>query len=141
VRRIVAEMFSTRMANTLRLRVAFRSSREILGDSLGKAKWQRNHDHSRKEYSITIDKELSAGRMIEVIAHELAHVRQYAEGRLRHGGEAGHRGWWWKPTREGKAEFFPYDSMKVWAERPWEKEAVASEAVGRRIVNLMRGLS
>jgi len=120
VRCHVARLFSTRMSNTLRLRVEVRSE-AILTDCRGTAKWTKIQDHSRKEYTIRVRKNLDGPEMDLTIAHELVHVLQYAEGRLRHGGLAGESGWFWKPTREGAAQFYPYGLP--WADRPWEQEA------------------
>lgn len=130
-RRIVARMFSTRMANTLRLRIELRAT-TIDSDAVGTAHFQKVYDAARKTYTIKLQRDRSVPRIIRTLAHELKHIEQYATGRLRHGRKSGAKGWFYKPTREGRGEFFEYGQLP-WAERPWEKEAIAASDIGTEV--------
>lgn len=135
-RRIVAKMFSTRMANTLCLRIELRSSK-MKSDRLGEAHHSTVHDPSKKCYTIIVHRDVLPTQMAKTLAHELGHVKQYAEGRLRPGKRAGESGRFWKPTREGEGQFFPYATTDYWTS-PWEVEArelsaLGSEAMRERI--------
>ena len=75
--------------------------------------------------------------MCKTLAHELAHIKQYVEGRLRPGSKGGECGRFWKPTRDGSCQFFPYATTDYWTS-PWEVEAremskLGSEAFEERL--------
>lgn len=127
-RRIVPKMFSTRMANTLCLRIELRSSK-MKSDRLGEAHYSTVHDPSKKRYLIIVHRDLLPTQMAKTLAHELAHVKQYIEGRLRHGKRETEAGHFWKPTREGEGQFFPYATTDYWTS-PWEVEARELSALG-----------
>lgn len=126
-RSVVAKLFSTRLANTLRLTVKLRSTK--LGkDVAGAAHFRRVENPKSKHYSITLDRDLPTKRLCEVIAHEIMHVHQYATGRLRCGTKGGEAGRFWRPG-PGRAQFFPYATTDYWTS-PWEVEARSAEKLG-----------
>jgi len=65
------------------------------------------------EYEILVDDEIDNRTQAITIAHEMVHVKQYANGDLKHADDES--GWFWK------GEFVSVDS--VYIEREWELEA------------------
>ena len=71
-----------------------------------------------KEYIVTIKKDKDFAEILQTIAHELVHVKQYAEGTLNFGKDLNHSIW------KGKV----YDEKKIsYWELPWEIEAYGME--------------
>jgi hypothetical protein len=127
-RRIVPKMFSTRMANTLSLRIELRSSK-MKSSTNGQAFHADIVNYKNKQYTIIIQRDLLPTQMAKTLAHELAHIKQYTEGRLRPGRQGGEMGRFWKPTREGAGQFWPYATTDYWTS-PWEVEARELSALG-----------
>ena len=127
VRAVAAQLFSTRMANTLRITVKLRST-QLKKTTRGAAYWAKVANVKSKKYEIVLQRDLPLSRLYKVIAHELKHVQQYATGRLRHGSKGGVPGRFWRPG-PGRATFHPYATTDYWTS-PWEVEARAAEKLG-----------
>lgn len=142
VREAVSMMFSTRMANTLRLRIELRQTKLERKNAAGAARYADVYDARRKEYTIAVHKNLSLEPFLYTLVHELQHVKQYAEQRLRHRsrGRSGKKvwGWLWRGPDESRSTFYPYDSID-YRDRPWETEAYeAANEFGRKLVDADR---
>lgn len=84
----------------------------------GSAIWD-DDNHRPREFTIEVDSELSKSMSTKVLIHEMVHVRQYAEGKLK--------------------DLLRYFSLKRWGKRiinedkiaykqlPWEREAYRLE--------------
>lgn len=73
-------------------------------------------------YKIRMFRHLPDDRFFRVLAHEVRHIVQYATGRLTY-------------TAQGSVWLGKTYSKKLpWEERPWEKEAVASEFLGDEVL-------
>jgi hypothetical protein len=130
VRSVVAELFSTRMANTLRITVKLRATK--LGKGVcGEANWHKVANVKSKQYAIVVDRDLPSAALRSTIVHELRHVEQYATGRLRHGSLGGEAGRFWRPG-PGRAQFFPYATTDYWTS-PWEVEARETQKSLKRL--------
>jgi len=142
-RACVAELFSTRMANTLRVRIEVRAG--VPRDRRGDASFRNMYaDRSRKVYKIRVQRDLPLERQAQTLGHELVHVKQFAEDRLRPrtrgSGFQKRSGWLFRAADSDKSEFFPWDAMMAWEDRPWEREAVEQgNSCGRRVFEAMRG--
>jgi hypothetical protein len=140
VRECVKSMFSTRMANTLRITVKLRVGAEFDKHSdttRGMAQWQEQHNPKSKHYTIILRRD-NWSQWPETIAHELAHVLQMAQGRLRHGSKGGVCGWFWREG-EGRAVFVPHTGPGSipYRSQPWEIDARANEHHGFDAVRSM----
>jgi hypothetical protein len=135
-RAVIAEMFSTRMANTLRITIKFRAG--IRKDCLGVA-YSRDLSKSTtarsKHYTIEIYRDMVVDEQIRVLIHELQHIEQYASGRLAVRTTYKVPGDFWRPVgHKGAAIKFPFvrsgggwEQPVSWSKRPWEVEARAAE--------------
>ena len=126
VRTAAADMLSTRMANTLSIRVELRSSKLAanVGGQCGHADMA---DRSRKTIKIVLDRDLPTLRLRQLVAHEMKHAEQFLTGRLRWGTLAGARGYFWRPG-PGRATFYPWsDDLDTYRSWPWEREARQAE--------------
>jgi len=120
VRELAKALFSTRMANTLRITVKMRST-ALDKNTSAEAHWRKVESARSKHYEVVVDRELPSAQLRGILAHEMCHVRQYATGALRHGTLGGERGRFWRPG-PGPAVFFPYATTDYWT-CPWEVEA------------------
>lgn len=116
VRKFALRIMSARLLNTLKITVKVRATG--MDSSRGRAWYAKPGDASRKNYTIKLARDDFGP---DTIAHELAHVAQYAKGRLRHGSKAGEAGRFWRDGA-GRATFHPYATTDYWTS-PWEVEA------------------
>lgn len=92
----------------------------------GSAIWD-DDNHRPREFTVEIDSELTRSMSTKVLMHEMVHVRQYAQGKLK--------------------DLLRYFSLKRWGKRiidedkiayrqlPWEKEAYRLEKKYYKIYN------
>ncbi len=133
VRECVERMFSTRMANTMRITVKLRLGAEFDKHShttRGLAQWAKQDNAKSKHYTIVLRRDAWTQWPL-TIAHELQHVLQMAQGRLRHGSKGGVCGWFWR-SGPGPAQFVPDSGPGSipYRDRPWEIDARANEHHG-----------
>lgn len=76
-------------------------------------------NHSRREFLIGLDRNLSKRETLLALAHEMVHLKQYAKGEMKD---------IWRPTRMVKwhGERYLHEEMDYW-EQPWEIEAYGRE--------------
>lgn len=128
VRKVLPEMLSTRLLNTIRVTVKLRAT--VLDDSTrGQCHWRdmtKGSTARSKHYTITIQRDLDWEQMRRTLTHELAHIEQMARGRLAIRQAYGRSWWCWRPVgHTGAAIRHPLDCA-YWT-RPWEVEARAAE--------------
>jgi hypothetical protein len=129
---IISEIFSTRLANTLRITIKLRAGldKKILGNAmwrdLSKSKTARS-----KHYTIHIQRDSDLVQQLRTLTHELKHVEQMATGRLACRRTYGSLGIFWREVgQKGPAEKFECrngEPILAWHLRPWEKEAIAAD--------------
>jgi len=125
-RRIVGAMMSTRLANTLRITIKVRDKNysgrgHNLRGSHGLAVVKNLEDQKTKskKYVVYLTKDRSQASLLDTLAHELCHVHQMAQGRLRVIRKGGVKFWAWRG--EGKKKLYSMDSD--YYSQPWEVEA------------------
>ncbi|WP_210499138.1 hypothetical protein [Vibrio crassostreae] len=117
-------LMSTRMKNSLDIRLEMRSSK--LGkDVSGVCSSIANGSASSKEFTITIKRDDDINEQLSTLAHELVHVWQKCQNTLqvrrwKSDGEVHIR---WAGVDAGKQDKIPY------REQPWEKEAFGLEKI------------
>ena len=86
---------------------------EVYGDSC----WEDNNWRPR-EFSIRADSKLRMRRMLETIAHEMVHVKQFAKGEMVDLATSDKIRWCGKMFEEKESNYYDY---------PWEIEAQGKE--------------
>jgi len=124
VRFMASKLMSTRMANTLSIRVEMRASK-LKGTMLGCVVHNASGDYSwknRKDYRIVVRRDLDTPKLAEVIAHEMVHVKQYAQRELRKRYHSTEKAWrqFWMGQEVPRST--PYLDL------PWEIEARKMES-------------
>jgi hypothetical protein len=137
---VIADMFSTRLANTLRITIKLRAglSKDKLGDCAfrdsSKSKTARS-----KHHIIRLQRDISLAQQLRTLTHELKHVEQMSTGRLTARVTYKVPGYFWRPPgHRGAAQKFDSpngECVVPWAQRPWEIEARDAE---KRYENLIR---
>ena len=114
----LAQLLSTRMANTLNIRIEIRSTKLKKG-TLGLVRTASNGSKATKNFTIVLHRDHSLREQLETLFHEVAHVAQFAMGRLqqRHWKSDRKLHYRWEGQEMGAPEENPY-----W-DRPWEVEA------------------
>lgn len=116
---IISKDMMPRLCGSLFIEVEFvkrlYTKEKIYGD-LG---WTDLDSRYPRDFNMRIDAGLSKKDMIETIAHELTHVKQYARCELKHYFRALNRSRW-------KGQI--YEDIK-YEERPWEIEAEQNEKI------------
>jgi hypothetical protein len=135
VRRVLGEIASPRLANTLRITVECRATK-LDKKTDGTAYWEPVEDPRMKEYRIVVQRDADLRLLAETIAHEVRHVVQFARGQLRYGTKGGVYGAFWR-AGAGEATFYPKATTDYWTS-PWEVEARATEALGVKAISRMR---
>ncbi|MEZ8292388.1 hypothetical protein AB6D11_00895 [Vibrio splendidus] len=115
-------LMSTRMVNTLNLRIECRSSK-LKSNISGLCKAKANGSQSTKEFTVVLQRDDPWHTQVLTLAHELVHVYQGAMGTLQYrqwksDGQLHTR---WAGKDLGACGTIPY------RERPWEIEAFALE--------------
>ena len=137
VREVMAQLASTRLANTMRITIKIRA--KVTADNARGICHFRDMSRTAtarsKHYTIVLKSSMSFESQLDVLTHELQHAVQMAQGRLviRHTKAKGWA-WYWRPVgHQGASICTPFADLPAWAERPWEIEAVAAQ---RRLSHL-----
>lgn len=117
------KLMSTRMINTLNLKIKVRST-TLPKNAIGVCSTLANGSISSKDFDIEIHRDISLKKQVETLAHELVHIWQKTSGMLQF------RKWKsdnnihirWNGEETGLSNAIPY------LERPWEKEAYFLES-------------
>ncbi len=132
-RRVVAKMFSARMANTLRLTIKLRASIDT-DKRRGECQWRdlsKGATARSKHLTVVVLRDMPLAQQCRTLTHELQHVEQMVAGRLAVRTTYGVLGYFWRAVGQtGPAIKFPItdgDCATPWHERPWEIEAMAAE--------------
>ena len=72
-----------------------------------------------RDFEIEVDSSLTLRKMLETVAHEMVHVKQYAKNELRERYQGGHHQMW-----KGR-KYINSDYLK----QPWEKEAYKMQEI------------
>jgi len=127
VRFFASELMSTRMCNTLKIKVEIRRGGKHFSGEMknygGMAYNICNGSNTQKDHLIVMQHDLSQSDFIEVLAHEMVHVKQISKNELQK------RRWKsdkklharWKGEEMGEASSIPY------MQRPWEVEAYSMQ--------------
>ncbi|MGD1524057.1 hypothetical protein [Vibrio owensii] len=113
-------LMSTRMCNTLKLRIELRATKLEAG-VLGECSTENIGSKANKEFTIVMRRDEDINSKLSTLAHEMVHVAQKATNILQH------RKWKsdnryhtrWNGIDMGLSNSVPYN------DRPWEKEAFA----------------
>jgi len=119
VRFFAKELMSTRMTNTLTIRVAMRVTGRSKKTTRGHVHMLANGSVAQKVYNINIDRDMHLASQLQVLAHEMIHVQQIATGRFQQRV--------WKSDRKLHVRWEGKDigeGFKIkYREQPWEVEA------------------
>lgn len=135
VRRVLGEIVSTRLANTLCVTVECRATK-LDKTTDGLAYYEPVKDSQMKKYRIVIQRDADLTELAKSVAHELRHIEQFARRRLRYGMKNGVTGTFWRAAK-GKTIFFPNETFDYWTS-PWEVEARATEVLGIKAIATLR---
>ena len=131
-RKVLAEMLSTRLLNTMRITIKLRVKVQG-GAAFGTCGWREFSKGSTarsKHYTIHLMRDRPMADQLRTLTHELKHAEQMARGRLTVRRTYGVWGMFWRPGT-GNAVKYPLgadgDLVTPWAMRPWEIEARAAE--------------
>lgn len=113
-----SQLMSTRMLNTLSLRVEIRATK-LEKKTMGTCSTKAQGSISNKDFKIMLQRDMSLKDQLETIAHEMVHVWQKATNKLqfrvwKSDGQMHTR---WNGNDAGVSGEIPY------LDRPWEKEA------------------
>ena len=138
IRRVLPEMTSTRMINTLRITVKIVKTKMQARKANGTAKQnlEKSSGANSKHFTICLMRDRKVEDTLCTLTHELQHVVQFASGRLSYSyhktTNIGYR--LWRPVgHTGASVKYPYwdgskpsgqENVEIpWAQRPWEIEA------------------
>ena len=126
VREIVGKMMSTRLANTMRITVKVRGTlcgqKKVSGSCLA-VDISEIKNRKSKKYTIEVRKGMELSEVFATLAHELVHVHQYAQARLRTVKKGGR----WVDTWRENGVTTVYEMGHPYHECPWEIEAYRIE--------------
>lgn len=110
-------LMSKRLCSNITVRVVFKKG--MIKDTGLEATCLWDDDNLKpREFTITVDSELSRRKLLLSLAHEVVHIKQYATGQLRYFLRGPNCKWMGKP----------YDDTGVaYSDLPWEVEAWDSE--------------
>ena len=113
------ELMSTRLMNTLTIRVALRVTGRSSKTTTGHVHMLNNGSAAQKVFNINIDRNATLVDQLQILAHEMIHVEQIARGRyqLRKWKSDGIYHARWEGKDLGNWHDIPY------REQPWEIEA------------------
>jgi hypothetical protein len=117
-RYFASKLMSTRMMNTLSLRIEVRST-TLPKNAIGVCTGKVNGSKSTKNFKIELQRDMPIGKQIETLAHEVVHVWQKASNTLqfrqwKSDGQVHIR---WNGNEMGLTDDIKY------IDRPWELEA------------------
>jgi hypothetical protein len=112
------KLISSRLSNTLDIRIVFKPTLYKKTDSYGETTYYEDSNIPPKDFLIEIDSKLKMRSMLETIAHELVHVKQWATGEMRE-------------TKDNfitkfKKDIVNSNKVSYW-DQPWEIEAMGRE--------------
>jgi hypothetical protein len=112
------KLISSRLSNTLDIRIVFKPTLYKKTDSYGETTYYEDSNIPPKDFLIEIDSKLKMRSMLETIAHELVHVKQWATGEMRE-------------TKDNfitkfKKDIINSNKVSYW-DQPWEIEAMGRE--------------
>jgi hypothetical protein len=112
------KLISSRLSNTLDIRIVFKPKLYKKTDSYGETTYYEDSNIPPKDFLIEIDSKLKMRSMLETIAHELVHVKQWATGEMRE-------------TKDNfitkfKKDIINSNKVSYW-DQPWEIEAMGRE--------------
>ena len=112
------KLMGSRLASAVDIEIELRHD---MGTTLGNATWQDNN-HRPRDFTIEVNasKNIRLRRMLETIAHEMVHVKQFAKGEIKDliSRPPNIRKWMGKE--------FNTDTISYW-DCPWEIEAYGRE--------------
>lgn len=75
------KLMGQRLADVVNVEIELRRD---MGNSLGNATWE-DDNHRPREFSMEVNasKELRLRKILETVAHEMVHVKQYAKGEMK----------------------------------------------------------
>ena len=79
----IDKLISSRLSDTLDIRIVFKPTLYKKTDSYGETTYYEDSNVPPKDFLIEIDSKLKMRSMLETIAHELVHVKQWATGEMR----------------------------------------------------------
>lgn len=113
------KLMGARLASVVEITIELRHD---LGTSLGNATWE-DENHRPREFTIEVnaDKNLRLRKILETVAHEMVHVKQFAKGEMKDliSRPANIRKWMGKEIDT--------NAISYW-DLPWEIEAYGREA-------------
>ena len=112
------KLISSRLSDTLDIRIVFKPTLYKKTDSYGETAYYEDSDIPPTDFIIEIDSNLRLRSMLETLAHELVHVKQWATGEMRE-------------TKDNFITKFKKDTINsnkvsYW-DQPWEIEAMGRE--------------
>ncbi len=112
------KLISSRLNNKLDIRIVFKPTLYKKTESYGETAYYEDSDLPPKDFIIEIDSNLRLRSMLETLAHELVHVKQWATGEMRE-------------TKNNFITKFKKDNInsnkvEYW-DQPWEIEAMGRE--------------
>jgi hypothetical protein len=111
-----------RMYKKLFIRLFFKKDFNKNTDTLAQVQWE-DDNHRPREFTITVDSDLTYARMLRTLAHEIVHVKQWSQGEMRDNlRNSKDYDTVWRGVRY-KSEDIDYWSL------PWEIDATAMEGV------------
>lgn len=115
-------LMSTRMCNTLNIRVELRASK-LDKDTLGQCSTISMGSKANKDFTVLMQRDVDINKQLMILAHEMVHVAQKATNVLQYR--------LWKSDRKYHARWNGFDmglsDSIPYYERPWEREAFALE--------------
>lgn len=111
-----SKLFTKKLSDSLVLDIEFSRTLYKEDGLLGEIDFD-DSNHRPKEFTITVDSTVSKRRIMETIAHEMVHLKQYAKGELVDMVRSGNTRWQKQDINS---------STNYW-DLPWEVEAHGKE--------------
>lgn len=114
----IDKLMSFRLSKNLDIRIVFKSNLYKKTESYGETAYYEDTSLPPKEFLIEIDSNLRLRSMLETIAHEMVHVKQWATGEMK---ETKHNF-----ITKFKKDHVNSEKVDYW-DQPWEIEAMGRE--------------
>lgn len=112
------KLISSRLSNKLEIRVAFKPTLYKKTESYGETAYYEDSNIPPRDFIIELDSNLRLRSMLETLAHEMVHVKQWATGEMK---ETKHN--FITKFRKHKVNS---EKVSYW-DQPWEIEAMGRE--------------
>jgi hypothetical protein len=112
------KLLSEKLSRNITVKVKTKP-RSKMGGADGECSWETNDAGRVRNFTIRLADHLSFKKMIQTLAHEMVHVKQYAKGELKYLDKL-------KASRYN-GELYHLDDHSYW-DLPWEIEAYGREA-------------